>query len=330
MVSHAEVEVLLFSDRPLPKPKELQDATLYVLPRVPYWQQVALPLALRHHNVQAFHSLAYTLPIASGLPSVVTVHDMGFALAPDTVPNDVRRYLRTMVPQSLKRANKVIVDSHAVMEQLISVYPQHEHKVEVVHLGVEQIFHMEHGGRAECNMEYPYLLAVGSHEPRKNLVRLVAAFASLVQTSAIPHNLVLVGPKGRDTERILETGRALGVSERLQFMDYVPDEQLPALYRAADAFVYPSLFEGFGLPLLEAMASGTPVVTSDRPCMPEVADDAAVYVDPYDVCDIRAGILKALQYRSTLVSAGLKRSQKFSWDRTAEGTVRIYNTIAQK
>ncbi len=328
MIPRAEVE--MFSDRPWNRPPGLEGARLHILPQAAYWQQTVLPMALAKRRIQIFHSLAYTLPYWLPTARVVTIHDLGFATSPDTVDPQVLRYLKRMVPLAVRRAHRIIVDSRAVQSEILRVYPFAAGKVNVVHLGVGDDY-LRTEGISTVKMEgssrgkSPYLLAVGTQEPRKNLPRLIEAFAILLREHVdLPHHLLLIGSPGPDTVRIQALAEGFGVLDRVKFLGYVPQELLPMYYRDADVFVYPSLFEGFGMPILEAMTAGCPVVTSDRPSMPEIAGKAAVYADPTDARSIAEGIVRALDDHDSLSVAGRLHSAGFLWERTAQETLSTY------
>jgi glycosyltransferase involved in cell wall biosynthesis len=185
--------------------------------------------------------------------------------------------------------------------------------------------------RARYGLERPYLLHVGRLDPGKNLRTLLAALAELRDGGA-PHDLVLAGPPGWKNEGFFRLLRELDLEGRVRLLGYVPDADLPALYTAADVFVFPSLYEGFGLPPLEAMACGTPVVASSRSAMPEVLGDAAVLVDPRDARALAGAVRRVLDdgpLRSGLRQAGLRRAEAYSWEAAARATVRVYGRAAE-
>ncbi|MFN8547325.1 MAG: glycosyltransferase family 1 protein [Candidatus Eisenbacteria bacterium] len=184
--------------------------------------------------------------------------------------------------------------------------------------------------RARHRLERPYLLFVGTLEPRKNLPRLLQAFARLKRELGLPHELAIVGGRGWKFDPIFATVQATGVAESVRFLDYVALADMPALYAGAELLVFPSLYEGFGVPPLEAMRVGTPVVTSDVPALREVAGDAAIQVDPFDVASIAEGMRAGLtdeSRRASLKARGLLRGDLFTWDRSAEAAIEVYRSV---
>ena len=324
------VHIHVFSDGAWPQGARM-DKPVQVLSRGPFWQHTTYVRAIRRSEVDLVHSLAYTIPAGLGVPTVVTVHDLGFRVSPETVSPATRRYLRALVPASLRRADMVIVPSTAVRDQLISEYKTQSDKLAVVHHGLGNTFlhahcsvHQTHKAGVDTRTR-PYILAVGTQEPRKNLPRAVEALSLLVRRDPhFPYDLVIAGKHGPDARKISEIASQRGIEGRIERLGYVSDNELVDLYRSAALLVYPSFFEGFGMPVLEAMSMGCPVVVSARPSLPEVAGDAAVYVDPLDPADIAKGILEGLANRSKYAAAGYKRLELFSWEAAAQRTVEVY------
>jgi glycosyltransferase involved in cell wall biosynthesis len=182
---------------------------------------------------------------------------------------------------------------------------------------------------ARFGVKGPFILSVGAFEPRKNLTRVVEAFGLVADR--IPHNLVIVGPAGWKNEKILEKLTASKVRERIHHVGYVSAEELPQLYSAADVFIFASIYEGFGIPALEAMASGTPVISSNASSLPEVVGNAARLVDPFSIEDIGSAIVEVSMDESKkkkMKEASLEQARKFSWDRTAQQMIRIFDSLA--
>jgi alpha-1,3-rhamnosyl/mannosyltransferase len=254
------------------------------------------------------------------VPSVVIVCDM-VAFDPGLLPRkSSARIERATLPLAVRRAGALAAISQATADDLIARFPRAAGKTEVTPLAADPGFAAGGARDAEVlarhGIDFPYILGVGTLEPRKNLPRLVEAFTGLDDAVRAGHRLVLVGPLGWDTG---DTTSAIAAHpERVVAVGAVPDADLPALYRRATAFAYPSLYEGFGLPVLEAMIAGVPVLTSDTSSMPEVGGDAALYVAPRDVAAIRAGLARILgdgALRARLGDAGPRRAAEFSWTR---------------
>jgi glycosyltransferase involved in cell wall biosynthesis len=277
------------------------------------------------------------LPLASSLPGVVTVHDLAFVRTPEKLPPLKRFYLTQLCAASVARAQRVIAVSRQTAADVIDCLHVDPAKVRVVHNGVAA--HFTPGDpaaaarfRAEHNLAERFVLYLGTLEPRKNLERLVRAFARWRQADpdAADVKLVLAGGKGWYFDTIFQTVAALGLAGDVVFPGYVPAAELPDWYRAATVFVYPSLFEGFGLPVLEAMACGTPVVCSSRSSLPEVAGSAALMVDPDDSTQTAAAIVRVLedaQLAAKLHEKGMRQAAQFTWTRTAATTLKAYEQI---
>jgi glycosyltransferase involved in cell wall biosynthesis len=269
-------------------------------------------------------------PLARVPGLVVTVHDLGFLRNPDWFPQDRAWYYRFLAKQTLRRARRIIADSEATkrdVEALLGIAPD---RVDVVPLGVSPRFRPQDAAavaaaRARFRLPASYLLYVGTMEPRKNLVRVVEAYSRIA--GEIPQDLVIAGRNGWKHAPIHEAAKASPHAARIHFPGFIAQDDLPAVLSGARAFVWPSLFEGFGLPVLEAMACGTPVLTSDRSSLPEVAGAAALLIDPEDGDAIAGGLRRLAQEDhtcATLRHAGLERAAGFTWDRTARETLRSY------
>jgi glycosyltransferase involved in cell wall biosynthesis len=269
-----------------------------------WWYPVALPLRAR--GLDVLHCPTFRAPLRSSVPLVVTVHDLAVLRHPDAFRRWSRAY-RRVVPHAIRAATRLIAVSEFTKRELVELTGVPEERVRVVPNAVGPPFAPE-GPRAEGE----YVLAVGTLEPRKNLERLTAAMDGLGV------ELRVVGARGWGGVDVA------GVT----WLGAVDDDELARLYRGALAVAYPSLYEGFGIPVLEAMASGAAVVTSAGTAMAEVADGAAVLVDPTDVGSIRAGIERAIAERDELGSRGPARAAGYTWEAAAEATVRVYEEAA--
>jgi glycosyltransferase involved in cell wall biosynthesis len=273
------------------------------------WYLGALPLAARRAGLDVLHCPTFRAPVRSPVPVVVTVHDLAVLRHPETFPLWARTYGRALVPRVVRAAARVIAVSRFTKEEVVRLLGVAENDVHVVPNGVDDAFAPE--GPAEPG---DYVVAVGTLEPRKNLRRLAEA------TQALGVELRVVGATGWGRVRLNGNG--------VRWLGEVPDERLPALYRGALCAAYPSLYEGFGLPVLEAMACGTPVVTSAGGGTEEIAGGAAVLVDPRDSRAIAAGIEEAISRRAELSRRGPERARRYSWDAAAEGTAAVYRKAA--
>lgn len=306
------------------------------------WEQTWLPAFLAQGGYDLVHGLVNVLPLAttardSGLvhlPGVVTVHDLSFVRLPEVLPPAKRAYLTALCLRSTLQAKRVIAVSRQTADDLITSFGLPAAKIEVIPNGVGGEFTPASADsaaqfRARKGLPERFLLYVGTLEPRKNLELLVRAFARFRAASPADADvqLVIAGGKGWYYETVFGAVRALGLERRVRFAGFVPGEELPDWYRAALAFVYPSRFEGFGLPLLEAMASGTPVITSTAPSLLEVAGDAAIAVSPHDeqaLADAMALLVGQQAVRAELRRLGPARAAGYSWEQTAFATVQVY------
>jgi glycosyltransferase involved in cell wall biosynthesis len=297
------------------------------------WEQTALPGELARRRVDILHSMNMVSPVGTPCRSVVTYHDLTVLLFPELHSNLRRKFYALGIPPSLRRADAVICDSESTKRDLLRSFRIDPGLVHVVHIGVEDGVAEGSAGaesdvRTEHGLQGEYILYVGVLEPRKNLLRLVEAFARARRSSEdVPPKLVIAGQKGWQYDEIFALAKGMKIEGEIVFTGAVPDDDLEALYAGARAFAYPSLYEGFGLPVLEAMARGVPVVTSNVSSLPEVAGDAAVLADPYDPADIARGLVEICSdsgLRSRLAKRGLDRARAFTWDKTARATLDVY------
>ncbi len=283
-----------------------------------------------------FHATEHLLPRLSSVRTVFTLHDLIFLFHPETHKPLNRWFLTLMMPRFLRAADAVIAVSECTRRDAVRAYGIPEEKITVIYEGVSPRFRPAspeaiQAVRAKYRLPERFILYVGTIEPRKNLTALLEAYAAL-QSRNTQHaaRLVIVGKKGWLYEGFFRRLRELGLEERVYFTGYVPDEDLPALYSAADLFVFPSLYEGFGLPVLEAMACGVPVVCSNTSSLPEVAGDAALLADPTDIRALAAAMERALTdeaLRASLRARGLERARQFTWEEAAKRTVEVYHQV---
>jgi glycosyltransferase involved in cell wall biosynthesis len=279
------------------------------------------------------HVLPLGAPLVRRLRTVVTVHDLGYLRYPEAHTAAQRLYLRLSTIWSARAASHLIAVSAATRNDLVRLAKVSPTRVTVVHHGVADRFRQPvvdlERARKIAGGNEPYFLYVGTVQPRKNLERVIEAFADasvqLTNQGRTPV-LVIAGKRGWLSEGIARRTADLGIADRVRFVGYVADDDLPALYREALAFVFPSLYEGFGMPVLEAMACGAPVLTSNSSSLPEVAGDAAIIVDPLDTRAIAEGLVRLAcdaALRQELRQRGHQRAAQFTWDRCAEETLRV-------
>jgi glycosyltransferase involved in cell wall biosynthesis len=308
-----------FSTRQLP----FRDYWLSIL-----WHraQIPLPVNLVTGPLDLYHAPDFTLPPVRA-KSVLTVHDLSFERDPNSATPRLRAYLSRVVPRSVKRADHVIAVSQATKRDLIDLYQTPESKITVLYEGVDPIFKPTPSPaiRLKYNLgSAPFIFSVSTIQPRKNYQRLIQALAAL----PADYQLVIAGGQGWLYDSIYAEAEKPAVRGRVKFIGFVPDDDLPALYTEAAVFAYPSLYEGFGLPLLEAMACGTPTLTSNISCLPEVAGQAAILVDPLSVDAIAAGLAQTLARRDQLRPLGFARAAQFKWNEVARDLLALYKSIA--
>jgi len=334
-------DYILFLNQPLPD-SYVADAGIERMRRIVLREKlfrripISMPLAVVREHINVLHA-QYAGPPFCPAPVVVTIHDLSFEHYPQFFDRGALLQLRASVPLSIRRAAAVLTVSEFSKRDIVRRYCVPSERVFVAPNAPEPTFQQMHdiARLEEVRERYDtgkhYILCVGNLQPRKNLRTLIDAYVRLRQADAIRHKLVLVGRKGWLYDDIFATARASGFSNELVFTDYVPQKDLVAMYNAADLFVYPSIFEGFGIPPLEAMACGTPVVTSNTSSLPEVVGDAALTVDPLDVEALAGAITRVLNdmdLQSNLTVLGLRRAALFSWDATARTILDVYRGVA--
>lgn len=322
---------LYFRQAPVPDlfPQEAEQR-LIPFPRL--WTHVRLSWEMARHAPDLLFVPSHVLPLIHPQRSVVTVHDLGYHFYPQAHTLSQNVYLRWATRYNARSATRILADSEATRHDLMHFYGTPGKKVSVVYPGRDETLSpvVDAAVLAACRARYglsgPYLLYVGTLHPRKNLVRLVQAFGMMANEVDPSLQLVLAGRKGWLYDEIFSEVRRQALSGRVVLTGYVPDDDLPALLSGALAFVFPSLYEGFGLPLLEAMACGTPVISSNVSSLPEVAGDAALYVDPTDTESLAEALTRIVAQealRNELVNRGLRQIQRFSWQRCARETLQV-------
>lgn len=293
-----------------------------------YW-----PGAVRRDRLDLFHTSYYPVPRLA-LPTVLTVYDLRLVRMPETYNWARYRFLKSVIPRSLRRADRLIAISNDTKRDLVRYFDVPPEKIAVSHCPVPARFaRVEDRSllasiREKYDLPTEYILSVGKIEPRKNIERLIEAFASIREQFGI--GLVVAGKRDPAFQEYFDRVRKRGMEENVVFTGYVDDSDLPALYSMAKVFAYPSLHEGFGIPLLEAMACGAPVVTSDTSALPDVAGNAAVLVDPTSTESIARGLARILgdeASRSLLVESGYERVRSFDARSAAGVIVDLYKKI---
>lgn len=300
------------------------------------WEQLALPHLLRKIKADVIHAPGYIAPLGARVPVVITVYDLIALLFPQWCTVSNRIHYGIFLPLSVKKAKGIIVPSNTTRKDLLKRFPAAENKIRVVPLGVSDDFRVIHDNekfadiREKHSIPEKFILFVGRNEPKKNLDGLVKAYHMLRINKPTGHKLVIAGKEGWANPEIQRHIRDLGLQKEIVFTGFIPPEELPYLYNMADLFVFPSLYEGFGLPVLEAMACGVPVIASDRGAVPEIAGEAAILLDPLDATAMADAMREVLANKAVskgLAEKGLQRAGAFSWRRTAEETEKFYRDM---
>ncbi|OQA03264.1 MAG: D-inositol 3-phosphate glycosyltransferase [bacterium ADurb.Bin400] len=315
------------SDNSLKSP----NTTERFLPFPRYWHKLRLPIELLLHKPDIFLAIGYMVPFCSPKKTIVFIHDLAFRYYPEAYSAKELFLQEYALNTAIKHASKLICVSESTRKDLIKFCNVTTDKTTVIHLAHDNKLFRHSSTKPARSKEKPYVLFVGRLESRKNVVGIIKAFARFKKTTNLPHKLVLVGKPGHGYDKIENEIVASGnIRDDIVVTGYVSNSELANLYSGADAFVFPTLYEGFGIPILEAMASGTPVITSTTSSMPEVAGDAAVLVDPTNISDITDALNKLLTnpaLKKAYVAKGLERAQQFSWDSSASKLLSIINEL---
>lgn len=299
----------------------------------------ALSWRLWRLELDLYHATHYVLPLVLPCKAVVTIHDIIHLLYPEFLPSRLAFfYAQRMIRRSLARASRVITVSQNTRSDLLRYFDVDGRKIEVVYNGVDAAFHRQlpeeelERRLAELGVRRPYLLFVGNPKPHKNLHNVIQAYAKALTIHDFEGDLVCVGGQPEADLKIRQRAAAAGVADRLRLLGQVPDEVLPAIYQGATLFVYPTLYEGFGLPVVEAMASGVPVITSNTSALREIGEGYAQLVNPLDVEALARAIAHSMadpDHRRTLADLGRRRAREFSWERAARRTLAIYRSVIE-
>jgi len=304
-------------------------------------QQWKVPIELARSNHDLFHYPHFDLPFLSQGPLVITIYDLKYIAHPFYFPHHShgkRLIIRLMMGYSLRRAERVIVISQKTKEDIEKNFMIDASKIDVIPLGIDNTFFMRNSPddlidiRKRYGIIRPYFLFVGEMRPHKNIIGVINAYHHYVKHCSGEHHLVISGKRYSDyvePEMLVET---LGIKEKVHFV-HITDSDLPVVYQAADVFITLSKYEGFGLPVLEAMASGTPVVASNTTSIPEVVGAAGILVNPDDqnqVIQALSDVIPDGRRRETMIQAGLDRVKEFSWEKCAEQTLAVYRQVIQK
>lgn len=327
--------IYLKSNPLAPLPKETSWWKYKIVKPSKLWTQIGLPihLATTSEKPDVFLTLTHYGPRFSRIPTIVSVMDLSYLHFPETFKKNDLYQLTKWTEYSVKKAKKVITISNSSKDDIIKYYKIPSENVNVVYLGLKNLSMNTPSEKAlsEFGVDKKFILFVGTVQPRKNIARLIEAFAMLPVALLADYQLVIIGKKGWLFEPILAAPEKYNVKDKVVFLDYISDSELPNFYRKAEVFVLPSLYEGFGLPILEAMRYGCPVITSNVSSLPEAGGDAAQYFEPENVVDIKNMIEKVLTdplLREKMIERGSEHYKKFTWEKAAKEVLATIEEVA--
>ena len=313
-------------------------AVLEPSPNYSLREQVHVPWVLRRERPDVYHAPHYVLPAGVRCPSVVTIHDCIHLMFPQYLPNRIAyAYARAQMWAAARRSDRILTVSEASKRDILHLFNVAPEKIVVVYNAIDTHFSVTPSDEAVARvreryqLDHRFVLYVGNIKPHKNLVRLIEAFDELRRGELEDLKLLIIGDQISKLPALRRAVHRHKLHKHVRFLGYLADDQLAILYRLASVFAFPSLYEGFGLPPLEAMASGTPVLTSNVSSLPEVVGDAAVLVNPYDVDDIVDGLRRVLTnpaLAAEMRRKGIERAREFSWERSVAKTWGVYQQIA--
>jgi len=343
--AHGGDEYMLFFGSDKPVPEIIRNTGFDCdIPKVPtnnqlskfLWAQLYIPHAVKKHRIDLFHEFSIILPFIKKCRTVLTVYDLAHLYVPECYTRMTRLYLDNLLPGSIRRADSIVALSECTKCDIVKHFGVDPAKIKVVYAGVDETFRpVDDQERLKevknfYGIKRDFILAVSLISPRKNLTRLIKAFKALRDRGKADLQLVIVGRKAWLYEDIFREVASSGLEKDVIFCGHVPTEHLLCLYNAASVFAYPSLYEGFGLPILEAMTCGTPVVSSNVSSMPEACGEAALLADPYNIEDLTSALDDAISkpsLRQNLIEKGLEHAKRFSWKKTGAQTLAVYNEL---
>lgn len=306
------------------------------VPGTVLWDQVAVPWVTRNRQLDIIFNPKFTVPLLHPAKKVFVLHGSEWFAIPGHFKWHDRLYCRTVVPWYCRKADAFIAVANKVKEDAVRYVDADPDKIFPIHNAIDprQFYFIEDEARlaavrARYRLPEKFVLWVGQIESRKNVKRLLRAFAEIARE--FPHELVIAGDQRWSTREELSEVGTLGLEQRVRFLGWVPHTDLPAIYRMAELFAFPSLYEGFGIPLVEAMACGCPILTANTCAPPEVIDGAGLLVDPYDVAAIAAGMRTTLAnpaLRAAMIARGLERARAFRWEKSAREVLAVFDAVA--
>ncbi|MFC6765366.1 glycosyltransferase family 4 protein [Natrinema soli] len=325
LIDRSDTDVVLFGHESLASlfSNSEIDSSLYLPNSQVYgllWERTALPYLIKKHDLDVLYCPNGNAPVTSvACPVVMCIHDVNALKGWSNGIHQV--YRRIAVPRGAKVADRIVTVSEFSKHEITKKIDISSERVEVVYNGIDPLFFSSDSGE-ELMLPDDYILFVGSMNPRKNIQGVISAFEEVKQTECIPHKLVIIGPDNKSIFKNIEIEK----EDHIVMPGFVTDKQLKYAYENADVFVYPSLYEGFGLPPLEAMACGTPVIASNRTSLPEILDDAAVLVPPRKISDIAstiATITTDVEYHSKLAKKGKNHAEKYTWENSNDDLLKV-------
>jgi glycosyltransferase involved in cell wall biosynthesis len=332
------------SERPFPTAENVRGRSILIPDRCLNilwyrWRVPVPPATLFAGRTDLYHGPDFVLPpLGKSMHKVVTIHDLAFLEHPEYAVPSLAAYLKKVVPESVAAADAVIAVSQETARSLVTHFDTPREKITVIPLGVDKHFRritdpiLLDATRHKFKLRHPLVLSVGTLEPRKNHSGLIKAFYQATKQKDGPAMLAIAGGKGWLYEETQQLIADLKLERKVRFLGRVTDLELVTLYSMADIFAFPSFFEGFGIPPIEAMACGAPVITSRTSSLPEVVGDAALLVDPHNIDEIARTMLRLLKQeplRAELRQKGYQRAQQFTWDEVARRTLNVYQQLSR-
>lgn len=337
--SNFQFRIYLKNDPRSDMPQESENWKYRIVKPAKLWTQIGLPLNLYSHKPRpdVFFTPTHYAPRFCPIPTAISIMDLSYIHFPQLFRKRDLYKLRNWTAYSARKAKAIFTISQASKNDILNEYSIDEKKIHVTYPGIKPDNTMGDtisidSLQKKYSLRKEYILFVGTLQPRKNIVRLIEAFAKTKKDSKKEIELLIVGKKGWLFEEILSAPERFGVENDVKFLEFISDEELTTLYKHAICFVLPSLYEGFGLPILEAMKNGCPVITSNVSSLPEAGGEAALYIDPQDVSDIAKKIHLVLtdkKNRDDMIKKGYGQIKKFSWERTAKETLSVLKTIVE-
>ena len=320
-------------------PKQRENWHYKVIPSKGFWTFTSLPFGIwTTPDIDVFFSPTHYIPRFVNTRRIVSIMDLSYLHYPRLFRQKDRYQLKNWTKYSIKNAAKIITISHFTKSEIIKYYSIPEEKIVVAYPGLNETYHNPKSQNPSVDIKSKYhilgdyILFVGTIQPRKNISRLLDAYVLAVNKCGNETiKLILVGKKGWLYEEIFQKAKKLNMSNKIIFLDFVPDSDMPYLYKNAAAFILPSLYEGFGIPVIEALSSGVPTVISDTTSLPEVGSDASIYIDPENIDSIKDGIIKAITLtpvkKAEMVKRGYRQASKFSWTNSAKIVLNTFKGI---